>query len=819
MKIDFSIYAKLWKSADTNIKPMSCGKDLLYIPHTIVFMDGVPFGWYFTSLIDGRYKRRSKKKLISEEIYQHFKKISRKRARAKNKSAGMSGGCRQSETIANNERDIASNSSRSLSPRKRKTNILEEDADNNLMQAERVVAVWIESVQSLGKPSDVKSHYMNLEELKYFLFSHAKGAGAGILQQVIHMHGNTRRAIRCHWSPHISTVEMYVNKRTITNGKFPLNVRMADVNAGIGNTEITRLDLSTKLGSRIKNLSDSVAARIEKIANTSRDGRLLIDPSKMSYPYGSSSSKKMDLSTPRTLKTGNTTIDKEIAAMAVVVKKDCHSSTLDKEKQTKTIELHSPQEKKGKYRNQLQKTYLDPYLRTASFNEKRNLLGVRLHSATFNFLIGEDNKTYLSFCNDVHTIDSQPAHQKRQKKSNAHTLEIETLETATRNQDKSLQRKYTPMPLPILEKMGLGLLPTPEDHFYRAYKDSNYEPEPDFSDTERDELAGTGFSVREMLKDGAEMLRAFFRRYAHHKTGKLNLREVFSSLDTSGDGQISSVEFRDLFREVNIHMTRSQLFSVIRLFDEDCDGRVSIDEFEKWIVTDPIKRTDNLAQAIAHENIISPWSHSAKKTTIKQFKDRANIPINSVLFRRMRSVDNSTATILLNEEHAEASAIIAARSEKLAQSIAEVSVASALIKTEEEKREEMLSHTPGDGLGTALGKVGEKLPASIERAYGKYRTHYMETISIPLRGYTTSKKIKMSTSTSSRNSNCIGTRHRHPKASPIARRAVKPALSSTTGNMKTIGIQDNSPDRNLKKSFIQSKKIYGAKLYPKPPHN
>jgi hypothetical protein len=185
----------------------------------------------------------------------------------------------------------------------------------------------------------------------------------------------------------------------------------------------------------------------------------------------------------------------------------------------------------------------------------------------------------------------------------------------------------------------------------------------------------------------------------------------------------------------------------------------------------------------------------------------------------MRSVDNSTATILLNEEHAEASAIIAARSEKLAQSIAEVSVASALIKTEEEKREEMLSHTPGDGLGTALGKVGEKLPASIERAYGKYRTHYMETISIPLRGYTTSKKIKMSTSTSSRNSNCIGTRHRHPKASPIARRAVKPALSSTTGNMKTIGIQDNSPDRNLKKSFIQSKKIYGAKLYPKPPHN
>ena len=692
-----------------------------------------------------------------------------------------------------------------------------------MLAAERVVAVWIETVFTGAQRSVVHSHYMNMEELKYFLFSKAKGTGAGMLQQVIHMHGNKRRALRCHWSPHISTVEMYLNKKTITNAKIHINVRMADVHAGRGNTEITRLDLSTKLGRRIKNLSESVAARIEKIANTSRDGRLMIDPGKMNHPYNfpthlpvsprSSKAKQMS-----TASNACRQIDEEIAAMAALAgydtvppesppeegtpppKKQENSDPLDThEKQEKHHHQHDPPDPPekdhpendgGVYRNSLQKNYLDPFLRNATFNEKRNLLSVRLHSATFNFLIGEDNRTYLTFCNDVEMVDSQPAHQKRKKKSNTHTLEIQMLETATKNQHQKLKNTYTPMPSPILEKMGLGLLPTPEATFYKTYKDCNYEPEPDAGNTERDELAGTGFSVREMLNDGAEMLRAFFRRYAHHKTGALNLRAVFSSLDTSGDGQISSVEFRDLFREVNIHLTRTQLFAVIRLFDEDCDGRVSIDEFENWIMTEPVKRVDSVdhvALAIARENKSNPWGQSTTGATKKKYKERAHVAVDSVLFRQMRSVDASTARTLLNQEHAQAGAIMEARSKELAEAMAKVG------KTEEEKRKEMLVAEVGDALGTGgLAKKGQCLPPSIERAYGKYRAHYMETVTIPLRGY-------------QRSGGGGGGRSRHLQESPmVARRTVKPTVAVAT----VVG-------REL--SFDKSKKIYGAKLSPRPP--
>lgn len=824
MKIDFSIFAKLWKSADTNIRPMSSGKDLLYIPHTIVFMDGVPFGWYFTSHIDGRYKRRSKKKLVTEEIYDHFTKLSRKRARARQKSGGISGGSRRADSNNRNR-----NSTGSKSPRKPKNNSptqrYDEDLDQDLLASERVVAVWIQAVQAVGKRSaTIESTYMNLEELKYFLFSQAKGVGAGILQQVIHMHGNTRRALICHWSPHISTVEMHVNKKTVTNAKIHINVRMADVNAGRGNTEITRLDLSTKLGSRIKVLSDSIAARIEEIANTSRDGRLMIDPSKMNHQK-TSPRKKTSVTTPTTKKKvkGSSKIDAEIAAMARLAGYETPASSTLHKQDSRPPPQPQPQqqpqqpESNGIYRDQLQKNYLDPYLRNATFQEKRNLLGVRLHSASFNFLIGEDNKTYLAFCNDV-IIDHQPAYQKRKKKSNAHTLEIETLETATRNQQTLFQNSYVPMPSPILEKMGLGLLPTPEVNFYRTYKDSNYEPEPDPNDTERDGLAGTGFSVREMLKDDAEMLRAFFRRYAHHQTGALNLREVFSNLDTSGDGQISSVEFRDLFREVNIHLTRTQLFAVIRLFDEDCDGRVSIDEFENWIVTDPVKRTDNMALAIARENKISPWSHGTTESARKKYKDQARVAVDSVLFRRMRAVDGKTATVILNEEHAQAAAMIEARAKALADSFA--SAGATVPKTEEEKRDEMLKTVPGEGLGSGLAKQGESLPASIERAYGKYRAHYMETVSIPLRGYKnennkTGSNIKKSVPPGRLN------RRRHPKESPVvASRTVKPAPFSRS-NLNNSGSETNAKEAgggsSEGKSWDQNK-IYGAKLLIRPLH-
>ena len=69
--MDFSIYAKLWKAGDAGVVRMRDKRDLLCVPHTIVYLEGVPYSWYFTSHADGKYKRRSKKKLVSEEIYNH----------------------------------------------------------------------------------------------------------------------------------------------------------------------------------------------------------------------------------------------------------------------------------------------------------------------------------------------------------------------------------------------------------------------------------------------------------------------------------------------------------------------------------------------------------------------------------------------------------------------------------------------------------------------------------------------------------------------------------------------------------------------------
>ena len=788
--VDFSIFAKLWKSSDTGITRMG-GKDPLYVPHTIIFMDGIPMTWYFTSLVDGRYKRRSKKKLITDEIFEHFKKISRKRARNRTRNSGLAGGSssprknksnKNKQNNKNNNNDTISPSDSfedrdrnrreerdRLKERKekedrkvRKERIQTKEDTNTVLAAEQVVAVWISNVMIAGKTSRVDSKYMNLIELKHFLFGQHKGYGAGMLQQVIHMHGNTRRALRCHWSPHISTVEMCVNKWTITNSKIHINVRMSDVNAGRGNTVVTRLDQSTKLGTRIRSLSDTLAARVEEIANTSRDGRLLFDPSKMNHPYEKAMPVAMDLTIPsqkvrrkgerndlenddenqndlvkRRKQDENET--NETNGNAIGIENENENTNENGNENNNDQEKETVAEYRGLYQNSLQRAYLDPFLRNATFKEKRNLLGVRLHSATFNFTIGEDNRTYLVFCNDVQMVDSQPAHQKRKKRSNAHTLEIEMLETANKNQSIQSKKIYKPKPSPILQQMGLGLLPTPEENFYRSYKDSNYKPEPDAND-ETDALAGTGFSVREMLQDGAEMLRAFFRRYSHHKTGALNLRAVFSSLDTSGDGLISSVEFRDLFREVNIHLTRTQLFQVIRLFDEDCDGRVSIEEFENWIMKEPEKNPDDhLSRALARENKMSPWGQKINKK--ESFRDRNRIPVDSVLFKRMRVVDEHTASNLLNEEHAQASKMMAQRSAELAKSFEEAN--KHIVKTEAEKRTEMLAPKPGD-ITQKLAKEGEHLPKSIERAYGKYRIAYMETVVIPLRGYTCSptKKTK-----------------------------------------------------------------------------
>ena len=428
MSVDFSIFAKLWKSSDTGSFHGKNGKDTLYVPHTIVFMDGVPFAWYFTSLVDGRYKRRSKRKLITDEIYEHFKKLSRRRARTRARNSGLAGGGGGRGGSAGKTKKKGKGQGQEQRKSAPRAQNMVEDSNTNMLAAEHVVAVWVQNVMSAGKTSGVRSKYMNLQELKHFLFSEHKGQGAGMLQQVIHMHGNIRRAVCCHWSPHISTVEMCVNKWTITNGKIHINVRMADVHAGRGNMVITRLDQSTKLGTRIKSLSDTLSARIEEIANTSRDGRLLFDPSKMNHPYEKAVPPPKILMTPKKIRKrrfsnnndgeGDGDDDDDDDDDDDGEEQNDNNEQQEAEKQNESV-LNSVESQNycGVYQNSLQRAYLDPFLRNATFSEKRNLLGVRLHSATFNFTIGDDNRTYLGFCTNVQMVDSQPAHQKRKKRS------------------------------------------------------------------------------------------------------------------------------------------------------------------------------------------------------------------------------------------------------------------------------------------------------------------------------------------------------------------------------------------------------------------
>jgi hypothetical protein len=637
----------------------------------------------------------------------------------------------------------------------------------------------------------VVPRFLTLPELHHFLFSEAKSKNAGVLQEMVHHHGNKRRGLRCHWSPHIANVEMCVNRWNVTNTKVDIDHRMADVHGRRGDILVSKLDVATKLGHRIKTLSDVLAKRIEQIINMSRDGRLMVDMSKMTT--GSSlvqeGHEKMLVEKAAKANKGSPAAATPVApvntqgspsslASAVFAKNAAKSiamrAAMTEEELALEALAHAHAAKEARAGGGLPKQivpygastvlpnsaeYFAQYIKGASFETKRNLLGIRFKRGTFNFAIGDDNRTYLTYACGVEIVDRQPAYQKRKKRSNAHTLEIEMLETATHKlRDMHKEAPHKPQPSPILEKMGLGLLPRPEEDFYKNYSNQNYEPEPDGDapQGERDQLAGTGFSVREMLRDGAEMLRAFFRRYAHAKTGKLNLRSVFRSLDTSGDGMISSTEFRDLFREVNIHLTRNQLFQVVRLFDEDCDGRVSIDEFESWIMTEPVKRdvssivdksddVFNVRQALRTSSddpglsSMSPWGQRLVESG--GFAVGNGRPsrkgVDSVLTRRMRSVGDETKVHLLNTTLEELGNRGAARAAELGKELMAKGLALDDGKSPAERAAATVLGEDALQDSLTLGKKGDagvlgRVPKSVEKAYGRYRAHYLSSITVPM---------------------------------------------------------------------------------------
>ena len=73
--IDLSLYARLWRCGGVGVVPMSTPGCNVLVPHTIVFMHGMPFAWYFSSVVDGSFKKRHRRRLTIGKIDAHFQKL------------------------------------------------------------------------------------------------------------------------------------------------------------------------------------------------------------------------------------------------------------------------------------------------------------------------------------------------------------------------------------------------------------------------------------------------------------------------------------------------------------------------------------------------------------------------------------------------------------------------------------------------------------------------------------------------------------------------------------------------------------------------
>ena len=63
------------------------------------------------------------------------------------------------------------------------------------------------------------------------------------------------------------------------------------------------------------------------------------------------------------------------------------------------------------------------------------------------------------------------------------------------------------------------------------------------------------------------------------KTSTRSLKDIFSEIDTDGNGWISQVEFRNAIRRLNLGLTSKQIDQLIARLDVNGDGKIDYDEF------------------------------------------------------------------------------------------------------------------------------------------------------------------------------------------------------------------------------------------------
>ena len=190
--VDTDFFTELW-SDHPGVVPLSARGVLLKCPHTVVFSHNVPFGWYFTSVKEGRYMKRNKKRLNKDEIYRLMS------------PCGTSGICA------------------------------------------RWVSRGLELHAVGGNLPKTTTRYLTPESLRTFLAKRDGGA-SGLLQKFVEPPGKHVRVLRAHWTPHVCYIQQYTNLDDLYSRKVPLGERAAGFEAKADRMEVRMMPTSSHIG-------------------------------------------------------------------------------------------------------------------------------------------------------------------------------------------------------------------------------------------------------------------------------------------------------------------------------------------------------------------------------------------------------------------------------------------------------------------------------------------------------------------------------------------------------------------------------------------
>uniref|UniRef100_A0A0N5B0E3 Calmodulin n=1 Tax=Syphacia muris TaxID=451379 RepID=A0A0N5B0E3_9BILA len=70
-----------------------------------------------------------------------------------------------------------------------------------------------------------------------------------------------------------------------------------------------------------------------------------------------------------------------------------------------------------------------------------------------------------------------------------------------------------------------------------------------------------------------------------------NLNEAFALLDTDHDGRLSRTELAAVFRAINVEPSRIEMDSIFKEMDTDATGKISKEEFIRYMSEPPKHRT------------------------------------------------------------------------------------------------------------------------------------------------------------------------------------------------------------------------------------